>query len=155
MLKLIAFDADDLAVLSAHLQDAVLVVGDMAYLPHERRFAALLNRFNWQQALDQNRRPAAYERRRTALRLERVLGAKVLGVDLAAKRAVLSLLAIEFEPAAEPPEGHVTLHLAGGGAVRLHVECIEGELRDLGSAWETVRRPEHADETPGDEPAKT
>ncbi len=80
---------------------------------------------------------------------------KVLGVDLKAKRAVMSLLAIEFEPATEPPEGYVTLHLAGGGAIRLHVECIEGELRDLGSAWETVRRPEHADGTPGDEPAKT
>ena len=157
MLKLIAFDADDLAVLSANLQDAVLAVGDMTFLARERRFVALVNRFNWKQALDQQRRPVTYERRRSALRFERVLGAKVLGLDLSAKRAVLSLLALEFEPATELPEGHITLHLAGGGAIRLHVECIEAELRDLGSAWETTRRPEHEDGTPGagEEPAKT
>ncbi len=46
-LKLIALDADDLKVISAHLQDAVLRVGDIAYLPRERRFAALGNRFDW------------------------------------------------------------------------------------------------------------
>ena len=50
-LKLIAFDVDDLAVLSAHLQDAVLKVGDIAYLPRERRFAAIGNRFDWADAL--------------------------------------------------------------------------------------------------------
>lgn len=46
-LKLIALDAEDLAVVSAHLQDAVLKVADMAYLPREKRFAMLVNRFDW------------------------------------------------------------------------------------------------------------
>lgn len=156
MLKLIAFDSDDLAVLSAHVQDAVLVVADMAYQPRERRFVALLNRFNWQTALDARAPRGTYERRRSALRIERVLGAQVLGIDLSARRAVLSLLALEFTPAAEAPEGHITLHLAGGAAIRLHVECIESELRDLGGAWETTRLPAHdAVSGTGDEPAKT
>ena len=60
-LKLIVLDADDLAVISAHLQDAVLKVGDLAYLPAERRFAALGNRFDWADALrdgDRRVRPA-------------------------------------------------------------------------------------------------
>ncbi len=154
MLKLIAFDADDLAVLSAHLQDAVLVVGEMTFLPRERRFAALLNRFNWQKAHRAPQGGERYERRRSALRFERVLGAKVQGIDLTAKRAVLSVLAIEFVPGTEAPEGNVNIHLAGGSTIRLHVECIEAELRDLGSAWETSRKPEHSGET-GDGPTQT
>src|SRR4249920_318247 len=102
-LKLIAFDADDLAVISAHLQDAVLKVADIAYLPAERRFAAVGNRFDWAQALgDAKVGSKNYARRRAALRFERVLGAKVQGLDLQNKGAVLSLLAIGFEPGEAP-----------------------------------------------------
>ena len=46
-LKLVALDPEDLAVLSAHLQDAIAKVGDIAYLPKEKRFAMVLNRFDW------------------------------------------------------------------------------------------------------------
>jgi hypothetical protein len=142
-LKLIALDADDLSVISAHLQDAVLTVGDIAWLPREHRFAAIGNRFDWVAAIkDGKQDPQQYERRRAALRFERVLGAQVQGIDLGRKSAVLSLLAISFEPAA-PPEGHITLHFADGGAIRLHVECIEGELTDLGAAWQADSRPQH------------
>ena len=82
-LKLIAFDADDLAVISAHLQDAVLKVGDIAYLPRERRFAAVGNRFDWADALtDAKAKTRDYVRRQTALRFERVLGAKLQGIDI-------------------------------------------------------------------------
>ena len=81
-LKLIAFDADDLAVMSAHLQDAVLKVGDIAYLPRERRFAAIGNRFDWADALKGgNSGSQEYMRRRAALRFERVLGAQLQGID--------------------------------------------------------------------------
>ena len=81
-LKLIAFDADDLAVISAHLQDAVLKVGDIAYLPRERRFAAVGNRFDWADALkDGKAKTRDYVRRQMALRFERVLGAKLQGID--------------------------------------------------------------------------
>ena len=111
-LNLIAFDADDLAVISAHLQDAVLKVGDIAYLPRERRFAAVGNRFDWTEALKAgNRRPPEYMRRQAALRFERVLAAKLQGIDLSRKSAILSLLAISFEPGAAPenPGGQVVL----------------------------------------------
>ena len=87
-------------------------------------------------------------RRRAALRFERVLGAKVQGIDLAHKDAVLELLAIAFEPG-EAPQGHVMLHFAGGGAIRLEVECIEAELKDLGPVWRARSMPQH----PGDDPA--
>ncbi|MBO0763125.1 MAG: DUF2948 family protein [Hyphomicrobiaceae bacterium] len=147
-LKLIALDAEDLAIISAHLQDAVLKVGDLAFLPREKRFAAIANRFDWLDALEnETAREKRYARRRAALRFERVLAAQVQGLDLKNKGAVTELLAVRFEPG-ELPAGHVTLQFADGGAVRLSVECIEAELRDLGPAWEAKSRPRHPDKDP-------
>lgn len=152
-LKLIALDTEDLAVISAHLQDAVMRVADAAYLKREKRFAAILNRFDWGTAVaeSQKRKPQTV-RCRSGLRFERVLGAKTTGFDLKAKDAVLNLLAIGFEPLETPenPEGYVTLLFSGGAAIRLHVECIEAELKDLGAAWKARAKPKHpADDTPG------
>lgn len=149
-LKLIALDPDDLRVLSCHLQDAVIRVEDMAYLRQEMRFAAIANRFDWARA-----REGVYQRRRSGLRFERVKGAQVQGIDLKQKEAVLELLAITFEPS-EEPSGTLTLSFAGGGAIRLQVECIEAELRDLGAVWRTERMPEHAGSEPtGNDPSTT
>lgn len=102
-LKLIALDAEDLAVISAHLQDAVVRVGDLGYFPREQRFASVLNRFNWLGALLADDPAGAAERRRAGLRLEQVTRARLKGIDLAARDRVLSLLAITFTP--EAPEG--------------------------------------------------
>lgn len=154
-LKLVALDAEDLAILSAHLQDAVVKVADMAFLPRERRFAALANRFDWTAAAGGAAKPAkrgknAFVRKRSAIRFERVSGARVQGIDLKQKTRVLSLLAIQFDgKGAEDPAGEITLVFAGGAAIRLEVECIEAELSDLGAAWATKSRPRHPDEEPG------
>jgi hypothetical protein len=149
-LKLIALDAEDLAVLSAHLQDAVLRVGDIAYLKGEKRFAVIANRFDWGQATAMAKKPSAFVRRRSGLRFERVLGAKVSNINLKSTDTVLSLLSIDYKPqnGEEGPEGHVTLNFSGGAAIRLEVECIEAELSDLGAAWSTRRKPQHADGEP-------
>ena len=81
-------------------------------------------------------------RRRSGLRFERVLGAQLTGIDLSRRDRVLSLLAISFVAGAEP-SGTVTLSFSGDAAIRLEVECIEAELKDLGAAWSAKRRPEH------------
>jgi hypothetical protein len=141
-LKLIALDAEDLRVLSCHLQDAVIRVDDMAYLKDELRFAALASRFDWEAAAGAD---GSYQRRRAGVRFERVLGAQVQGIDLKDRDGVFSLLAITFEPA-EAPAGTLTLHFAGGAAVRLKVECVEAELRDLGAVWSTPVKPDHPGE---------
>lgn len=147
-LKLIALDADDLAVISANLQDAVMKVGDLAFLPREKRFAAVANRFDWVDAIEKEAAASQrYARRRTALRFERVLSAQVQGIDLKNKSAVTSLLAISFEPV-DPPAGQVILHFADGGAIRLNVECIEVELRDLGPVWQAASKPQHPEHPP-------
>ena len=140
-LKLIALDAEDLRILSGHLQDAVIRVGDMAYLKEGMRFAAIANRFDWEGAVKS--KDDEFQRRRTGLRFERVKSAQVQGIDLKKKDLVLVLLAVAFEPGDEP-EGTLILHFAGGGAIRLGVECIEAELRDLGAVWSTQHKPEHA-----------
>ena len=142
-LKLIALDPEDLQVLSCHLQDAVIRVEDMAFLKQEMRFAAIANRFDWERAATDDRGP--FERRRAGLRFERVTAARVHGFDLRQKDTALALLALTFE-AADDPSGAVTLNFAGGGAVRLEVECIEAELRDLGAAWRANTKPVHAND---------
>jgi len=145
-LKLIALDAEDLAALSAHLQDAVVRVADMTFLKREKRFAAVVNRFDWATAAGaSNPRARGFERRRAGLRFERALAARYSGIDLAKKDAVLSLLAVVFEPT-QGPAGLVTLQFSGGGAIQLTVECIEAELKDLGAAWRTRTKPAHADD---------
>ncbi len=144
-LKLLALDQEDLEVISAHLQDAVLRIADIAYVPSESRFAMIVNRFDWVSAeAGDGRAKKDFQRHRTALRFDRVLSAKFKSIKLSAKSAILELLAVQFEEAGKP-EGHITLVFAGGGAIRLHVECIEAEMRDLGPVWKTKNMPEHED----------
>lgn len=145
-LKLLALDAEDLQVMSAHLQDAVLRVADIAYIPSEKRFAMVANRFDWEGAGDgKAAHKKGFQRRRSAMRFDRVLGAQLLGIKPKAKNSVLELLAIQFEEL-DKPEGYITLVFAGGGAIRLHVECIEAEMKDLGPVWKTKSKPEHEDD---------
>jgi hypothetical protein len=136
-LKLVVLDADDLAIVSAHLQDAVAKIGDMAYLPGEKRFAMLVNRFDWSTA----GKPEPV-RKRAGIHFERVLNARMKGIDISKREAVLSLLAVEFEEA-EAPSGAVTLHFSGDGAIRLEVECLEAALSDLGPQWPAQKCPQH------------
>ena len=141
-LKLVALDEDDLKILSAHLQDAVLRMSDMAWVPSEHRFAAILNRFDWLAAVDQE--GASHLRRcRCALRFDKVKRAQVQNIKPGEPSTFAELLAVTYEEA-QPPSGYITLYFAGGGAVRLEVECIEGELRDLGVAWKTAVMPQHS-----------
>lgn len=147
LLKLIAMDDEDLNVLSVQLQDAILRIEDMAYLPQERRFAAIFNRFDWLSAAGdaQTDDDSSYERRRSALRFERVTGAQFQNLALYDKSGTLELLAINFEPG-DLPGGFITLFFCGGGAIRLNVEFIEAELRDLGPAWKTRAKPQHPED---------
>lgn len=138
-LKLIALDAEDIAIISAHLQDAVLHVGDVAYLPAERRFALAARRFDWEGVQDGHKR-----RRLAALHFERVVQARSTRIDPAATGAVLNLLAITFTES-ESPAGEITLHFSEGAAIRLTVECIEAQMKDLGPIWEAVATPDHPD----------
>ena len=139
-LKLMALDEEDLAILSAHVQDAVLKVGDITWLPKERRVVLAVNRFAWEAT--SGRRSSEHQRRRSALRFDRVSSVSSTGVDRNADEKVLSLLALRFEPK-QSPSGDLLLDFAGGATMRLGVECLEVELTDLGPAWSTDHAPRH------------
>jgi hypothetical protein len=137
-LRLVAETAEDLAVVSALVQDAVARAGEVAWMPRRRRMAMLLNRFRWEDrtAAERERRP--YERVRACLLLDGVLAVRGRGVNPRDREATLSLLRIDFAP--EPREGAagglVTISLAGGGEIALDVECIEARLVDTSRPWE-------------------
>ena len=128
-LKLIALDADDLSVISAHVQDARVQASDIVWRQDERRLVVGMNRLDWEQTLSGGTAP---RRMIAALRFDRVLACKSRNIDLEAPDAVLELVGIEFH-AGEPPGGSALLLFSHGGALRLDVECLECELTDLGA----------------------
>ena len=143
-LKLAASDAEDLEVLSARLQDAVLKLKNVSWQPRKRRFAAVVNRLQWE--------VGGKTRVRAGLHFDGVLKVQSQKVKLGADEAVVSLLAVRFTPnktedgVGEDPGGVVELVLAGGGAFRLTVECIDAELADMTSAWAARGKPDHESE---------
>jgi hypothetical protein len=142
--KFVALDREDLEVISAHLQDALVKVADVIWRPQEKRLVIALNRFDWVSA--QASHPEL-RRCRSVLRFERVNSCKCRSVNPASRDAILNLLAIEFHDT-DPPEGTVTLTFSGGGVLRLEVECLEAELADLGPTWTAATRPIHLEDAP-------
>jgi len=128
-LKLIAFDADDLAVISAHVQDARVQTADIVWRQGEKRLVVGMSRLDWEQTLAGETAP---RRLIAALRFDRVLACKARNIDVQAPEAALELVGIEFHPG-DAPSGSALLMFSQGGALRLDVECLECELTDLGT----------------------
>lgn len=157
-LKLVALDKDDIEVVSAHVQDSIVKVGDILWRPNDHRFVMALNRFDWMTAAEIAKAgtvsgpafaiaavPGAkpdYRRCRTALRFERVLACQCRNLNQGAKDAQLNLLAVEYAET-DAPAGVVSLIFSGGGVIRLEVECLEAELADLGEVSTAAICPDH------------
>jgi hypothetical protein len=135
LLKLRALDTEDLNVISAHMQDALVRVADIKFDSKQRKFALLANRFAWE-AQPSN------ERHRTGLHFENVLGASRKGFKQSASGVILSLLAISFTEI-DAPAGEVALTFSGGHEIKLKVEYLDCMLRDLGAAWSADNKPDH------------
>lgn len=132
-LKMIALDADDLAVISTHVQDARVQPADIIWRQSEKRLVVGMSRLDWEQTLGGEAEP---RRLVAALRFDRVLACKSRNIDLGASDKALDLVGIEFHPQDgrdEEPGGSALLLFAQGGAIRLDVECLECELTDLGA----------------------
>lgn len=147
-LRLTAQDAEDLSVLAATLQDAILRVGDMVYLEKQNRFAAVLNRFCWEDTIADNADKAAhgkkqFRRVRSGLHFDGVLSVQSQNIERSRKNGVLELLTISHETIDAEGQGEITLIFAGGGSIRLMVECIEASLSDLTGQWSTRNLPDH------------
>jgi histidinol dehydrogenase len=102
-LKLVALDSEDLAVVSAHTQDSVFKVADLAWSPRDAQFSIAANRFVWEEA---GAKRKGFERRRAALVFKRVLAVRSVGINQKKRDEVLSLLAIRFEQKGERIQSH-------------------------------------------------
>ena len=140
-LKLLAFDSEDLRVVSAHVQDAVMKISDLSSLPATRSFTLEMNRYVWERKRGFFNKKS--ERRRALLVIRRVKSIRSTGIDRSKPDDVLNLLTVSFHKGAEEPSGTVELTFSGEAAMRLEVECIEVQLTDVGAAWETLARPDH------------
>lgn len=146
-LKLRAEDAEDLGVVSACLQDAIVPIGEMCFLPDERRFVLVVNRFRWEACGPPGLTPldsadtvedcTVFERTHCAIRIEGVEAARCRGLDLRDRGQILELLAIAAEASG------VVLHFAGGACIRLEASIWRCVVEDIGEPWPTTHKPRH------------
>jgi len=145
LIRLRAEDDEDLKIVSACLQDAILPIGDMGFLPDEKRFVMVVNRFRWESADQPRPGPKAdddgeapFERVHCGVRVEGVTGVKLRGIDVKNRGQILELLSLETVEG-----GGIALHFAGGGCVRLDGGGWRLLLEDLGEPWPTGCKPCH------------
>ena len=143
-LRLQALGPEDMPILASLVQDAVFPITEMTYAKARRRFAVLVNRCRWEdrEAATRERRP--FERVQALLSFENVTAVRSQGIERGQKDVVLSLLDVTYTGPAEGP-GHVTLVLAGDGAIELDVEAPEIALRDTTRPYRAVsgKAPDH------------
>lgn len=137
VLKLRAEDAEDLAVISACLQDALVPVRDFAYVPEDRTFLFVANRFRWEGGVRSAPGEAGFERILCGITFSEVTAVSYSGFRRSADGRILSLLAIRAE------NGAVTLECSGNAAIRLEVARILCHAKDIGEPWPTPWRPLH------------
>lgn len=135
-LKLKAVDLDDLPVLSAAVQDALVPMTDMAFIEADRSFVMVANRFRWEQS-----KAESFSRTHAGLRIDHVRKVQFQGMDPAHRDRIQELMTVSCNDVSSPVV--VMLHFSGGGKVRLEVERLEVTLEDFGEPWPTQWKPEH------------
>lgn len=141
-LRLLAEEPEDLQIIAAAVQDAVVKAGNLKYEKRNRRFALEINRYRWEAGPKEKREPG--ERVRSLLAFDGVMGVKTRAVTKTDPELILSLLSVSFAPdVAEPPGGEVTLLFAGDGEIVLTVEAVDATLLDSDYVWPTRHSPSH------------
>ena len=133
--RLSARSVEDLAVVAALVQDAIVPLGDMAFLEDEHAFVLAVNRFRW----ETGEGAATRERVLSGLRFDGVRRVQYRGIRRENRGQFLSLLTISYD------NGIVVLHFAGGGRIRLEVDDLHCALEDFGEPWPTPSTPSHED----------
>ncbi len=152
-LKVLARDKDDLATIAALLQDAIIPLTDMTYLPDEQTLAMVVNRFRWEQLAqreialptDEDGNPL-YERINCGVRITGVSAVKTRGFNQRDKDAILNMLTLT-----QPATDTIEMTFAGEAALALTVHELKVFCEDLGEGWPTTRMPQHE---LGDEPGQ-
>lgn len=143
-LRLKIEDAEDLPVVSALVQDAVGLAGEITWMPRRRRAVLLLNRFRWEDKADAEQSGRPFERVRAALVFDSVMSMKANGLNPAEKDTVYAVLNLSWD-AGDDASGALEIALAGDGALSLQMECLDGQLVDLTRPWEAKsdKVPDH------------
>ena len=139
--KLRAEDADDLAVISACLQDALVAVRDLAFVTQDHMFLMVANRFRWERAVRPARGEAGYQRTLCGITFSAVVGVSYHGFRRSEDVRILSLLAIRSER--DGKGDAILLEFSDGAAIRLVVSRILCHAQDLGEPWPTPWQPRH------------
>ncbi|MEZ5778223.1 MAG: DUF2948 family protein [Paracoccaceae bacterium] len=121
---------DDVPVISALIQDAVLTGADMRWDRKRRRLTLLINRFRWEDRTAAEARGRPYERARALLLIDGALAVRSQGIAPGDTDSVLSILTLEWQPA-DDGAGRLELTLAGDGAVAVEAECLDVTLKDV------------------------
>jgi len=137
-LRLMAADQDDLKMVSSCLQDAIAKLGDFAFLPDQKRFAFVANRFIWEAA----GKRGPFGRVRAGIHFDDVSRVSRQNLRDSAGEAVIELLSIRFEEG-DDGAGSFFLDFSGGGAIRLDVESINIQISDISEPWRTKSKPKH------------
>ena len=139
-LKLIARTVEDLTVVSAHLQDAIVSVNDVANLKKNKILLLQLIRFMWEDVEKGVFRKN--KRIRTILKFENVLNVLSKNVNQLKKDTFLDFLAIETN---KMPDNNYEMKIifSGDSIIKVICEVIEVTLDDQGEAWDTKNKPKH------------
>ena len=140
-LRLRAEDADDLAVISACLQDALVSVRDLAYDPEARTFVLVANRFRWEATETERGEAGRFERTLCAVALGEVENVAYRGFQRSEESRILCLLAIR--PNLAESGGTIDLDFSGSATIRLTASAIRCRVRDFGEPWPTAWHPDH------------
>ncbi len=139
-LKLIARTDNDLKVISAHLQDSIVDIKNIAHLKKNKIFLMQLNRFMWEDVEKGVFRKN--KRIRTMLKLDNVLEVNSRNIRQKNKDEFLDFLAIESQ---QMPDKNYEMKLifSGDSIIRIITEVIEVILDDQGAPWDTKNKPKH------------
>jgi hypothetical protein len=144
-LRLRAEDEEDLAVISACLQDALVAVGDFAYDPGARVFLLIANRFRWEDCRPEVKDCGPFERTLCAVTFDNITAAAYRGFQRGEKDRILCLLAIRLaaDGAGVTPGLTLDLDFAGHARIRLTASALRARVRDFGDPWPTPWQPGH------------
>jgi hypothetical protein len=147
-LKLRCEDEEDVVVLSSLLQDALVPMAELAWLPAEKCLVFVASRFIWSECIDVTLPVGeagieCYSRQNFGVTIEGVRAVKSRGIDIDDKSRILELLAITAK--AEGGAAAIELVFAGGAGIRVECERIAVHGQDVGEPWPTLHRPRHPD----------
>ena len=139
-LNLIGDNEEDLKVISAYLQDSVLVVRDMVFLKKNKSFIMMVNRFMWEDAEKGLLR--SNKRIRSAVRFEGVIQVKSKNINQKNPNKILEYLAMKCD-SDEDDNKKIKIFFSGNGIIILILEAIDVVINDLGKSWNVKSVPKH------------